>query len=128
MNKDGSGRRKEPLAASQNDLAVREKMDTMDEPYRTMAFRLHEIIMATAPELKPRLWYGMPGYAKAVNAPVLLFFRADEIYMTFGLTEKVKFHLEEGASHELMPCAWFFTDLSKASEEKIAEIVLKAIR
>ena len=54
-------------------------------PHAAIGERLHEIIMETAPELKPRLWYGMPGYAK--DGPVLVFFRKDA-YGTFGITEK----------------------------------------
>ena len=72
------------------------------------------------PDLKPRLWYGMPGYAK--DGPVLVFFRVDD-YMTFGLTEKANFTIEDGATNQLMACAWFFTELDDATEAKIADIV-----
>ena len=118
----------DPNKRNDEEAPVIAKMEAMTEPYRTMAERLHGIIMKTAPELKPRLWYGMPGYAKTKNAPVLVFFRADDTYMTIGLTEKVNFTREEGAVHRLMPCAWFFTDLDNPTEEKIAEIVQTAIR
>ncbi len=107
--------------------AVMEKINAMTEPYRSKALRLHEIIKAAAPELKPRLWYGMPGFAKTASSPVLLFFRADDAYITFGMTEKVKFAKEEGADHQLMPCAWFMTDLDEPTEKKIAKIVKIAI-
>jgi len=110
-----------------DEAAVLIKIDEMKEPYRTIAKRLHEIIMKAAPELKPRVWYGMPGYAKSKSTPVLCFFRADEKYMTLGLTEKVNFTLDEGAPHKLMECAWFFTELDSATEDKISEIVRKAI-
>ncbi len=72
------------------------------------------------PDLKPRPWYGMPGYAK--DGPVLVFFRVDD-YMTFGLTEKANLTIEEGAKDQLMPSAWFLTDLDDATEAKIADIV-----
>ena len=106
-----------------NESAVLEKIAAMPEPYNSMGERLHEIITKTVPDLKPRLWYGMPGFAK--DGPVLCFFRADN-YMTFGLTEKAKFTLEEGAPDQLMACAWFFTALNAATEAKLSDIVRKA--
>ena len=57
-----------------------------------MGERLHALIQRSVPELKPRVWYGMPGYA--LDGPVLCFFRVDDRYMTFGLTEKVNLSVE----------------------------------
>ena len=81
-----------------NEAAVLEKVAAMPEPYRAMGERLHELILESAPELQARPWYGMPGYAKG-SGPVLCFFRVDD-YMTFGLTEKASFELEDGALAE----------------------------
>ena len=106
-----------------NESAVLEKIAAWPEPYNAIGERLHEIITKTVPDLKPRLWYGMPGYAK--DGPVLCFFRADA-YATFGLTEKANFTLEQGATDQLMGCAWFFSALDAATEAKIADIVSKA--
>ena len=103
-----------------NVAAVIEKIPTMFGLHASMGERLHEIIMAADADLKPRLWYGMPGYAK--DGPVLVFFRKDD-YMTFGLTEKANFTIEDGATNQLMACAWFFTELDDATEAKIADIV-----
>lgn len=47
--------------------------------------------------------------------------------MTFGLTEALEFTPEAGAPDKLMPCAWFFTELDQATEEKIAAIVRKTV-
>lgn len=107
------------------EAAVLEKLAAMPEPYRAMGERLHALILRSAPDLHPRLWYGMPGYAK--DGPVLCFFRVDK-YMTFGLTENAHFEREEGASHQLMPSSWFFTELDDATEARIAEIVRKGTR
>ncbi len=90
-----------------------------------MGERLHALILRSAPALQPRVWYGMPGYAKTKDSPVICFFRADE-YMTFGLTEKANFSREEGAPHQLLESAWFFTALDDATEAKLAAIVRKA--
>ena len=106
-----------------NLAAVLQKIPQMFGPQTSIGERLHEIITKTVPDLKPRLWYGMPGYAK--DGPVLCFFRVDD-YMTFGLTEKANFTIEEGTPHQLMPSAWFFTALDDATEAKISDIVRKA--
>ncbi len=107
------------------EAEVLEKIAAMPEPYRGMGERLHALIRQSAPELKPRVWYGMPGYA--LDGPVLCFFRADDRYMTFGLTEKVDLSVEEGAPNQLMGCAWFFTELDDATEAGLSEIVRKAV-
>ena len=118
--------RKQTKKKIDNEAAVLEKVAAMPEPYRAMGERLHELILESAPELEARPWYGMPGYAKG-SGPVLCFFRVDD-YMTFGLTEKASFELEDGAPDQLMECAWFFTSLDDATEAKLAAIVRKAVR
>lgn len=104
---------------------VLEKITKFSETNRPLAERLHQLIMEASPELVPRLWYGMPGYAKTKDSAVICFFREDK-YMTFGLTESVDFKLEANAKDLLMPCAWFFTDLDSATEENISTIVREA--
>ena len=107
-----------------NLAAVLEKIPQMFGDKTAIGLRLHEIITTAAPDLKPRLCYGMPGYAR--TGPVLVFFRKDA-YVTFGLTEKALFTIEEGASNKLMPSAWFFTELDDATEAAIADIVRVAV-
>lgn len=107
-----------------DEAAVLEKIAAMPEPFRHMGERLHALVLQSAPELRPRVWYGMPGYA--LDGPVLCFFRADDRYMTFGLTEKVNLSVEEGAPNQLMGCAWFFTRLDDATEAGLADIVRRA--
>lgn len=108
-----------------DEAAVLEKIAAMPEPYRAMGERLHALIMRSAPALRARLWYGMPGYAK--DGPVLCFFRADK-YMTFGLTEGAHFSRDEGAPDQLMASSWFLTALDDATEARIADIVRQATR
>lgn len=105
------------------EAEVLAKIAVMPEPYRAMGERLHALILRSAPVLRPAVWYGMPGYAK--DGPVLCFFRADK-YMTFGLTEKANFIREQGAPHQLMESAWFFTALDDATEARLSTIVRKA--
>lgn len=104
------------------EAAVLAKTAAMPAPCRAMGERLYALILRSAPALRPTVWYGMPGYAK--DGPCVCFFRADK-YMTFGLTEKANFTLEEGAPHQLMECAWFFTALDDATETKLSAIVRK---
>lgn len=104
---------------------VLEWIAKMPESHRGIGERLHELILDSVPELNPRLWYGMPGYAK--EGPVLCFFRKDR-YMQFGVTEKASFPIEEDAPDQLMAQSWFFTELDEATEARIADIVKKATR
>ena len=106
------------------DLAyeVSLKIDGFSEPNLEMAKRLHEIITSANSSLRPRLWYGMPGYALSKSTPVLIFFREDK-YMTFGLTESLTLAPKSGELSKLIPCAWFFTDLDNETEKSIYSIV-----
>jgi hypothetical protein len=103
---------------------VRAKIAAMPEPFRAMGERLHAVILKAAPALRPVVWYGMPGYA--TDGPCLCFFRANK-FMTFGLTEKAKFARDDTSPHQLMPCAWFFTELDEATEVAVADIVRRAV-
>src|SRR5207237_4406723 len=67
------------------ESAVLAKIAAMPGPYRAIGERLHAIIKASAPALSPKVWYGMPGYAK--DGKCVCFFRADK-YMTFGFTQE----------------------------------------
>jgi hypothetical protein len=116
--------------ASDRDAGITAVTDKIAElpAYRDVAARLHEVIMAAGPDLKPRLWYGMPGYARSKSSPVLCFFRVDaDDYVSFGLTEKANLAPDEGASHKLIGSAWFLTELDQATESRIAEIVSRAV-
>jgi len=108
-----------------NLAAVLEKILQMFGEDAETGMRMHDAIMAAAPDLKPRLWYGMPGYAKAASKPVLVFIRKDD-YLTFGLTEKANLLIDEDAPDKLIPNAWFLTELDEATEARMAEIVRAA--
>ncbi len=78
------------------ESAVLEKIAEMPQPDRAMAERLHAIIKASAPDLSPRTWYGMPAYAK--DDKLVCFFRPaykfKDRYATFGFNDKA--NLDEG--------------------------------
>jgi len=106
------------------ESAVLAKIAAMPEPYRTMGERLHAIIRAAAPALSPRVWYGMPGYAKDGN--VICFFRGGQMfkerYMTLGFNSKA--NLDEGA---MWPIAFALNELTAAEEARIEALVKKAV-
>ncbi|CAG7612053.1 DUF1801 domain-containing protein [Leucobacter soli] len=103
---------------------VTEKIAAMPEPYATIGARLHETILGAGPKLKPRIWYGMPGYATGRSAPVLVFFRLDDGVMSLGLSEKATIVREPDST--LRPAAWFFDEVDDATLAKIAELVRTA--
>jgi len=105
------------------EAAVMGKIAEMPAPYRAMGERLHEIVTQSAPGLVPRTWYGMPAYAK--DGKVVCYFRVDT-YMTFGLTQDANLSREEGAPHQLMEAAWYFTTLDDATEARLSAIVRQA--
>jgi hypothetical protein len=105
-----------------NLTQVIDKIAKMDEPRRTAMQRVHDVIMAAAPALKPRIWYGMPAYALSASTPALITLRNDE-RLNLAITEKADFRAAGGADGQLMPAAWYFETVDDATETRIAEIV-----
>jgi len=104
--------------------AVLAKIAEMPEPDRAMAERLHAIIMASAPELSPKTWYGMPAYAK--DGKVVCYFtpasKFKERYATLGFNDTA--NLDEG---NMWPTSFALKDLTAAEEAKIEALVKKAV-
>ena len=105
------------------ESAVLAKIAEMPEPDRAMGERLHAIIKASAPALSPRLWYGMPAYAK--DGKIVCFFQSAQRfktrYATFGFMHEA--NLDEGA---MWPTAFALTELTAAEETRIGLLVKKA--
>ena len=110
----------------ENLAQVIDKIATMGEPERSLVQRVHEVIMAAVPSLKPRIWYGMPAYALSASSPALVTLRSDE-RVNLALTEKVELHPAGGAEGALMPAAWYFDSIDESAEKRIAEIVRTAV-
>src|SRR6266581_552148 len=108
----------------EGESAVLAKIAEMREPDRAMARRLHTIIKESAPGLAPRLWYGMPAYAK--DDKVVCFFQTaakfKTRYATFGFSDKAK--LDEGL---MWPTAFALKGLTAAEEARISELLKKAV-
>ena len=105
------------------ESAVLAKIAEMPEPDRAMAKRLHAIIKASAPALLPRLWYGMPAYAK--DGEVVCFFQSAQKfktrYSTFGFSDKA--NLDDGA---MWPTGFALKELTGTEEARIRALVQKA--
>jgi len=108
----------------EGENAVLARIAELAEPERSMAARLHEIIMTSAPNLLPRLWYGMPAYAK--EGKVVCFFQSAQKfntrYATLGFSDAA--NLDEGA---MWPTAFALKELTAAEEVKIAALIRRAV-
>jgi hypothetical protein len=106
------------------ESAVLAKIAEMPEPDRALGERLHAIIKVSAPALSPRLWYGMPAYAK--GGKVVCFFQSAQKfntrYATFGFLHEA--NLDEGG---MWPTAFALKELTAAEEARIAALVKKAV-
>jgi len=108
-------------ADGESDLLA--KIAEMSESDRAMAERIHAIVKASAPDLSPRTWYGMPAYAKDGN--VVCFFQPAQKfntrYATLGFSDKA--HIDDGA---MWPTAYALKELTAADEARIAALVKQA--
>ena len=113
-----------PRPGPDGERAVLAKIATMPAPDRALGERLHAIIKASAPGLLPKLWYGMPAYAK--DGKVVCFFQSAQKfstrYATFGFSDKA--NLDEGA---LWAVAFALKELTAAEEARIGALVKKAV-
>jgi uncharacterized protein YdhG (YjbR/CyaY superfamily) len=103
--------------------AVLAKIAAMPEADRVLGQRLHALITASAPALVPRLWYGMPAYAK--DGKVVCFFQNAQKfktrYATLGFSDRA--NLDDGA---MWPTAFALTELTAADEARIGALVKRA--
>lgn len=110
--------------AADGEEAVMARIAAMPEPDRSLARWIHAIVRATAPDLVPKLWYGMPAYAK--DGKVVCFFQGAHKfktrYATFGFTDAA--NLDEGA---LWPVSFALRELTATEEAKIAGLVRRAM-
>src|SRR5438132_2602277 len=105
-------------ADGENDVLA--AIAAMPAAGRAMAERLHAIIKASAPDLSPKTWYGMPAYANTDGKVVCFFRGADkfkERYMTFGFNQEAK--LDDG---HMWPIAFALKELTAAEEARIGAL------
>ena len=116
--------RKAEARGENDERAALAAIAAMPKPDRTLAERLHAIIKASAPDLSPKTWYGMPAYAK--EGKVVCFFQSagkfKARYATFGFSDAA--NLDEGG---MWPNAYALQELTAAEEARIATLVKKAV-
>jgi uncharacterized protein YdhG (YjbR/CyaY superfamily) len=119
-----AGRRGSRTDTVDDEAALLAKIAEMQAPDRAMGERIHAIITASAPELSPKLWYGMPAYAK--DGKIVCFFQPaakfKARYSTLGFNDDA--HLDDGT---MWPTAYALTELTAADEKRIGALVKKAV-
>jgi uncharacterized protein YdhG (YjbR/CyaY superfamily) len=120
--KRGPASRSKTTASGEAEVLA--AIEAMEGPDREIALGVHAIVKANAPELVPRLWYGMPAYAK--DAKVVCFFQAagkfKTRYATLGFQHDAR--LDDG---HMWPVAYALTALSPAEEDAIAALIRRAV-
>src|SRR3954451_11027626 len=106
--------------AAEEAQAVVDKIAELDGNDRDMAERLHALILRAAPDLAPKLWYGMPAYAK--DGRTICFFQPatkfKSRYATLGFSDDA--NLDDG---NLWPSAFALTKLTQADEARITALI-----
>jgi uncharacterized protein YdhG (YjbR/CyaY superfamily) len=119
-----TGRRGSGASKAAGEQDVLAKIAEMSEPDRGLAERLHAIVKASAPDLAPRTWYGMPAYAR--DGKVVCFFQSAEKfktrYATVGFSDAA--NLDEGA---MWPTSFALEKLTAAEEARIEALVTRAV-
>ena len=117
----GSGKKR---SREEGEEEVMESISKMAEQDRNMAKRLHDLITKNAPQLYTRTWYGMPAYA--MDDKIICFFQNSQKfktrYSTLGFTDGA--HLDDGS---MWPTSFAISDMDRHTEEKIAELLKRAI-
>jgi len=116
--------KKPPGKKVDGEVAVLATIAEMPEPDRSLGERLHANVKAAAPVLSPKLWYGMPAYAK--DGKVVCFFQSARKfktrYATLGFMHEA--NLDDGA---MWPTAFALKELTAVEEAKISSLVKKAV-
>lgn len=117
-------RGKEADKKAEEESAVLAAIAAMPDPDRALAERVHAVITAAAPDLAPRLWYGMPAYAR--DGKVVCFFQAADKfktrYATLGFSDEAE--LDEGS---MWPTAFALTEVTATDEAAIGALVRRAV-
>jgi uncharacterized protein YdhG (YjbR/CyaY superfamily) len=105
--------------------AVLDAIAKMAPADRALAERVHMTVTATAPDLSPKTWYGMPAYANSDGKVVIFFQDSGKFsyrYSTLGFQDSA--NLDDG---DLWPVAYALQQWSPAVEKKVTELVKAAV-
>ncbi|SDN03884.1 iron chaperone [Allokutzneria albata] len=118
-----AARRRTGKGKADGEHDVLTKISEMPDADRLIAERLHEIVKAAAPGLAPKLWYGMPAYAK--DGKVLCFFQSAQKfksrYATLGFSDVA--NLDDGS---MWPSYFALKELTADDEARIGALVKQA--
>jgi uncharacterized protein YdhG (YjbR/CyaY superfamily) len=119
-----SARRGRTATAADGEGDLLAKIAEMTESDRDLAERIHAIVKASAPDLAPRTWYGMPAYAK--DGKVVCFFQSAQKfksrYAMLGFSDQA--NLDDGA---IWPTYFALTKLTDDGEARIAALITQAV-
>ncbi len=92
---------------------------------RELAERVHMTVTATAPDLLPKTWYGMPAYANTEGKVVIFFQDSGKFkyrYSTLGFQEAA--NLDDG---DMWPVSYALQGWNAVVEKKVIELVKAAV-
>ncbi|EHN80240.1 iron chaperone [Streptomyces coelicoflavus] len=116
------GSRADKAALAAQD--VLDKIAEMQDSDRVMAERVHAVVTETAPDIAPKLWYGMPAYA--LDGKMICFFQSaakfKARYATLGFSDQAK--LDDG---DMWAAGFALAKVTPAVEKQIAELVKQAV-
>ena len=105
--------------------AVLDGIAKMAPKDRALAERVHVTVTATAPDLSPKTWYGMPAYANADGKVVVFFQDSGKFnyrYSTLGFQDTA--NLDDG---DMWPVSYALRKWSPVVEKTVVELVQAAI-
>ena len=113
-----------PEERERGELDVQAKIAAMPDHDRALGKRVHELVLASAPDLVPKMYYGMPAYAK--DGKVICFFKpASKFKVRYATFEfQADARLDDGA---MWPVSFALTELTAAEEALIQALVKKAV-
>jgi len=105
--------------------AVLDSIATMTPEDRALAERIHVTVTATAPDLAPRTWYGMPAYADSDGKVVVAFKNSGKFNLRYSTLEfQDAAHLDDG---DVWPVSFALVTWSPAVEKKVTQLVAAAV-
>lgn len=120
----GAGRRNSKGSETEGEEAVLSKILLMQGKDRTLALRLHDLIMETSPALCPRTWYGMPAYS--LGGKVVCFFQPalkfKTRYATLGFSDMA--NIDEGS---MWPTSFALLELGDVEVNRIRNLIRRAV-
>jgi uncharacterized protein YdhG (YjbR/CyaY superfamily) len=107
------------------DKAVRDAIAALDPDDKALGEGFYGVVTSVAPDLVPKTYYGMPGFANAEGKIVVFLQPAGKFkarYATIGFEDRA--HLDDG---DLWPVAFAVRVWTPAVEATVADLVRRAV-